>query len=743
MVSVCIIGGGCAPHQGQGGGGGGGGVDLSASIDLGGFVFDTGDMAGPLVIAPLDQVLTATVGQAPPTAQFTASVNGASVSPAWTIDRGEIGTIDVSTGLFTAAGTLAGKATITGSYLGRTATTSITVKVAQTQNGDPAYPAPAPGAGGYGGVGGDGPGPAASTAQQTVLNGTPTADAAVHILYPYSGTVWPRGLLAPLMQWDATAAHKFDAVKVTLHEKNFDYTGTFAANNASFLNVPIPQSVWHTLTYSNGGMGDDITVTLVFEDVSGATPTAIGPYTLTWQVAPGTLKGTVYYNSYGTALVTNSGEASCANTDNGCPGTRTGPPFGAATLAIRPGTTDPTVIAGTASADNKGCRVCHSVSANGSALITQHGANYDLSSLYALTMGNAESQVAASKHNYPALAPDGTWFMSSSGGMGNGDAKTQAWSAGGVLANPQPTIPWTSFQAALPTFSPDGKHLAFNYQSSTMGTTTTSDGKSLAVLSYDPANKVFSGFRKLDTPAAGTDVWSSFLPTNDAVVFEHEIVGGSGFGFTRYGNTGELAWASLGATPSPVLLAQANGAGYLPTYGAHTGAADAKLNYEPTVNPVVSGGYAWVVFTSRRLYGNVATIDATKSDPREYHWLDPTQHTTKKLWVAAIDINAPAGSDPSHPAFYLPAQELIAGNARGFWTVDPCHADGTGCETGDECCGGYCRPSGGDGGALICSNQQPSCSQEFEKCTTAADCCGAAQGIMCINGFCSKTSPIP
>ncbi len=44
------------------------------------------------------------------------------------------------------------------------------------------------------------------------------------------------------------------------------------------------------------------------------------------------------------------------------------------------------------------------------------------------------------------------------------------------------------------------------------------------------------------------------------------------------------------------------------------------------------------------------------------------------------------------------AQELLAGNARGFWVVDPCHNDGTSCETGDECCGGYCRP--GTGGAL-------------------------------------------
>ena len=51
--------------------------------------------------------------------------------------------------------------------------------------------------------------------------------------------------------------------------------------------------------------------------------------------------------------------------------------------------------------------------------------------------------------------------------------------------------------------------------------------------------------------------------------------------------------------------------------------------------------------------------------------------TPKKLWVAAIDLNAPVGTDASHPAFYLPAQELLAGNARGFWVLDPYEPTGS------------------------------------------------------------------
>jgi hypothetical protein len=132
------------------------------------------------------------------------------------------------------------------------------------------------------------------------------------------------------------------------------------------------------------------------------------------------------------------------------------------------------------------------------------------------------------------------------------------------------------------------------------------------------------------------------------------------------------------------------------------------------------------------------------SDPRNYDANDYTKITCKKLWVAAVDIgsikngkfvegNTP-GTDPSHPAFYLPAQELMAGNMRGFWVLDPCLADGSSCMTGDQCCGGYCEPNG-DGGTLTCGAPKSGCSGLQDKCSTATDCCDP--GAICVNGFCA------
>jgi hypothetical protein len=133
------------------------------------------------------------------------------------------------------------------------------------------------------------------------------------------------------------------------------------------------------------------------------------------------------------------------------------------------------------------------------------------------------------------------------------------------------------------------------------------------------------------------------------------------------------------------------------------------------------------------MYGNVAAGDPYSNG-------NGSAPITKKLWVAAIDINPTPGKDPSHPAFYLPGQELDAGNLRGFWVVDPCKANGNSCDTGDECCNGFCRQDP-DGGALTCTDKPPQgCAQEFEKCTIDGDCCGNPT-LKCINGFCSKSSP--
>jgi hypothetical protein len=677
-------------------------------------------LTGTMTIAPANTSIAVPYGTHAPTVTFTAAVGGVQVPASFSIDLGQIGLVNAATGVMTPSGLVGGVANVTATYGSQKVSTQITVTVKLTNNGAPAGLDAGGGAGGNGGVGGSGPGGPVSASGQVVLTGTPTADTGLAWLYPYDKTVWPQGLLAPLLQWAPGAVGNYDAVYIHLQETGFDYKGFFSAPATPFINHPILQQAWDTLSYSN--QGGPVTVTLVFS--SGGK--AYGPLTETWTIAQGTLTGTVYYNSYGTALALNY----CCTAANAL--------FGGATLAIKHGATSPVLVAGASggtpgnpAADSTKCRVCHSVAAQGATLVTQHGELYAESSAYALTAGNTETAMmpANSQFAFPAISPDGTFLFSNAGPLpGVGPPATSGLfsiPAGAAIA--ATGLP-AGLGAATPVFSPDGTHLAFNDYST--------DQVSLASIDFAPSAKTFSNKQTLNTPASGTkDLFPAFLPTNDSVIFEHEVANDGEFGATRNGSRGELWWVDL-KTHTAAPLANLNGGAYLPTTYGTNHAMDATLQYEPTVNPVASGGYAWVVFTSRRLYGNVATQDPFLSDPRDY---DPSQSaTTKKLWVAAIDLNAKPGTDPSHPAFYLPAQELLAGNSRGYWVVDPCEKNGQSCLTGDQCCSGYCEDV--DGG-FVCGTQPPGCSSLSNKCKVNTDCCGSSTGIECIDGFCSQPSP--
>lgn len=717
---------------------------------------------GPLVIAPADKIIDVTFGTAIAPVSYTATVGGVSVSPAWSIDRGELGAIDVASGAFVASGKVGGKATITAAYGANIATTSITVNLHVVQNGASADDIAeldggaggdgGSGAGGFGGVGGSGVGGA--YANPGIFPGSPTADASLQMLYPYDATVWPRGLLAPLLQW--TNDKPWDGIYIHIQEAAFEYTGTFAPTSAAAFDThPIPIDAWNQLSESNAG--EDVTVTIEL----AAAGVVYGPMVEHWKIASAPLKGTVYYQSYGTNLATNFGGAKPDNHR-----------FGAATLGIRPGQTAPFLVAGKTSADSSGCRVCHSVASDGSTLVTKWSddktsSSYDLHG----TIGSNEYPIPASLNAaWPAVANNGAYvFTDSSNAVGS--TTTPSGSYWVPSGDPMTTTGLPSgLRAAFPVFSPDGKHVAFTWYGGTVASFGTGDTNTLAIMDFSGptgaedaggGGVTFSNFTPLYNPA-GADagaiglrsIYPSFLPTSDAIVFENELrvdartTGGQNYGETRgdcdnaaqacsaTGSQSELWWIDL-KTHTVHRLDKLNGDAYLPSSGVHNGAVDEILNYEPTVNPVPSGGYAWVVFTSRRLYGNVANRGAYESDPRNFDLT--TTPTPKKLWVAAVDLNAPPGTDPSHPAFYLPAQELFAGNSRGYWVVDPCAADGSTCATGDECCGGFCR-AGADGG-LMCTDAKPTCAQEFEKCTTTADCCGKAAGITCIDNRCATPTP--
>ncbi len=709
-------------------------------------VGDNGDMAvavspsdmtllssGTLTISPPSALVTVQTGQSLPTEQFQALLDGQPISATWSISRGEIGSVD-GTGLFSTVGQTGGTASINAMVQGQKAVAQITVDVIRTENGDPSFATVGPpGVGGYGGVGGDGPGGVATSQQTATLQGTATTDATVKMLYPYDGTVFPRGLLAPLLMWNP-GTHQFDSLRLKMTSKSgsFSYDGYFSkpTNGSVFQNLLIPQATWDSMTYT--AAGDQVTVTITFAE--GSVAYALPSFK--WVIANGTLHGIVYYQSYGTSLAQNLNQPA-----------QNGTRFGGATLGIKPGATAPVLAAGHTSSDDSGCRVCHSVASGGSRLMTQDGVNYNETHLIALSNNNTETTLGAGQSAFPAIFPDGSRFFTNTTMMWP-DTSSRLYtldaSGNSTLVSSPPGLD-AALHTGWPSFAPNGRLLAFNFYSGVSG----ADGASLAIMPFDPTSNSFGTITKIFTPSTfdpstlngWISVWPSFLPTSSALIFETELSNGNPYsaGRTDVSTHGRLYWSDLG-TQTAHALDKLNGTGYLPTNSNHPD--DTTLNYEPTVDPVASGGYAWIVFTSRRIYGNVATMTPFLSDPRNYD--NATNITTKKLWAAAFDLNAQPGSDGSHPAFYIPGQELYAGNSRGFWTALPCQANGQSCQSGDECCGGYCEQS--SNGALECAPSTAQCGKESDRCATDSDCCPPSidtdnETLHCVNSYCVTTSP--
>jgi len=702
-----------------------------------------------LAVSPAEITLT---GAATPSASVAVTFEGQPVPASYRVLEGEFGSIDGS-GVFTPSGALAGPVEIEASVGDWRSIVTLVVRIERRQNGRAAADEPTLTAGGIGGVGGEGVGPAVVDAQISALDAPPSAGAGLALSYPYDGTVFPLGLLPPLLQWSGASADD-SAIRIRLYNEYYDYRGYFArpelvAGGSVLSRHPIPEDVWRQATRSAQGATLSVEVTLLR---GGA---AVGPLTASWGIARGRLRGSVYYQSYGTALVN---QTTYARAEGGT--------FGGATLVIRSGAREPEVVAGGDGGETE-CRVCHSVSADGNRMIAQHGEFYAASSSYALDDGNAESRpYADGLVAWIGMTRDGALGLTNSPALTSINSTDLRWSEGEPAAQlvdletglevPSTGLRELISKAALPAFAADSSRVAFNFYAGPGNAAIgAGDGFKLVTLDFD-GRSAFSNPRLLwtgDASSADTALhtrpgWPSFMPDGRAVVFNRNwgatpIDNGiiSRGLFTTWGDFwgsrhGDLWWVDVETGVAHALDAangtRPDGTSYLPREPATNHAADHQLNYEPSLSPIISGGYAWMVFVSRRLYGNVATIDPFRSNPR---YAPLTQEiSTKKLWVAAIDLDAPPGTDPSHPAFYLPGQELIGVNSRGFWVLDPCQPDGSACDGGDECCGGYCQAAGA-GGALICSNEPPACSNEFDTCFASSDCCNPA--LSCLAGRCS------
>jgi WD40-like Beta Propeller Repeat len=678
-----------------------------------------------------------TVNGTPKDVALTATANGSPVTGTWTTSDTTIGSVG-SDGTFHANGYVGG--TVDVSLLVGKGQIKITLTVDVDITDNPAMLAPA---------------------DQTALTAGGPADPSFKFLYPFDGTVFPRGLPSPVLQFGdgktVTSSANGAYLKVTTSHFSYQQFGL----GGTPVRVVMPDAVWKGATLS-AGANDSVTVAVTKR--TGTTIT--GPVTENWRIAQGTLKGFIYYSTYKSPLL----------------------PFdnttmtGGGILRIKPGNTTPEIV-------RKGCIVCHSVSANGSVLSAAIGpdlTNPTSSDAVNLSVATPTPTPRGAPTNigqqyaFAALTPDGTLALTN-GNPGNGPPYVPHGFNGdyqSTLVNTSSGAPVASASltqlikhAQCPAFSPDGKHVAFvNGDISPAsrvldvmdfdGTSTFTNMKALLTVSETTTNSAASSGASLPpqgSPQPKTVAWPSFTPDSAAIIYHlgdsfdssgFDFGSGTGISWPQYA---ELNLVELDGTVKKLNALNgrdASGTSVLP-YGE---AVDNKLNYEPNMMPLPVGGYYWVVFTSRRSYGNTwapgrAMTTQPFDDPTQDPWgSNAGPSPRKKLWVAAIDLNHadPTNLDPSHAAFYLPGQEDDSANMRAFAALAPCQPDMATCESGSDCCGGFCRQTGNDAsGAPILQCVPPpanTCSNIDEPCMTSLDCCD--QTNLCIDGRCAEPPPV-
>ncbi|MGE0869169.1 MAG: TolB family protein [Kofleriaceae bacterium] len=649
---------------------------------------DGGEVDGSveLVIAPQDPTLD--VSGSPDSLAFTSSVGGVAVTSSWQLDDVKIGVIDAG-GTFRSQGLVAGIAKVTARYGTLEASTTVRVRVRIVDN--------------TAGLPMD---------QITALDAGGNADPDFSWLYPYDATVFPRGIPAPNFQYkggDATA------MRIAVDVGDFSYVGYFASSSPAA--VRLPDAIWKAATRSAGGADPFVVEATKLVGTNQVT----GPIGETYRIGQADLKGVVYYNTYKSAL-TNTG----------------------AIMRLKPGHAAEVMIGG--------CAVCHSVSANGNVVAAGVGwssSNPIDSKTFTLDPTGAVVERVADtegrRYSFGALTPDGSLLLSNAvpssgssirGLSGATPSKLYNTSTGAEIV--APTFSTQVSYAMTPAFAPDGKHIAFNWSDAPSG---TGGGKTLAMMDVDltMTPPMFGTVDPLVTLSSGVAGWPSFLPDGAAVVYHQgeRFDTNGGEGVPGYAEVKLVDTATKTVNPLYALNGRdASGISYLP-YGEDE---ENRRNYEPSVLPVAVGGYYWVMFTSRRAYGHTLAPGGTVAGTDDEWGTQGNPSKRKKIWVAAIDLNYQGAVDPSHPAFYLDGQELDAGNMRAYAALEPCRADGATCESGSDCCGGFCRPTGTDPDGqpiLQCVPPPGGCSNPDETCTTPADCCGVATGATCVNNRCA------
>lgn len=654
--------------------GSGGGAAAAGAAGFGnagssgsGFLDGGGEVITALAIDPPTATLTSVDGSKPTQVfRVVATLQGGGERDLSDADLVltplSVGEINASTGLFTANGIVGGSAVLTATLPSNTsvsATATLTVNLERTllEGGAPADSA---------------------TRFGTLIQDTARAAGLV---YPLDGAVMPQNVYPADMQWLNGAAG--DIFRVSIEKPHVKVSAFIQAGAGFTNNYLVDVGAWRAVAQTDPDSPAvfkvDRWVAASNEAIESATPISV-------TFAKAAITGSVYYWDIADTRI--------KRIDDG-----TG-----VSVSFMP--TPPASFGG-----GQNCIGCHSVSNSGRYMAGRLGPGNNIGGVFDLTAdltGNpppSEFPINDSTLKWwdSSWNPEDTRLVVSFQADTTRELKIYDPFLGTEVA-----ITGTLPRGVQPSWSPDGTKIAYVSEPNSWGGQMTAGNISTVEVtgpdSFGAVAQIHAAANLIGQPEGGVaDSYPTWTPDSKRIVFAH--------------GTGSRSDAPDGMV-SALYVMNADGTGVIRLDKACGAGVD---NFQPNFSPFDEGGYHWVVFLSRRDYGN--SLVGTRGTQRQ------------QLWVSAISKTATG--DPSEVGYWLPGQDPTHKNIAAFYAPRACRQDGDGCSVNSECCGGDCRPD--STGALVCAPPPPErCRNLNETCSTSADCC---DGRDCVNNVCVDEIP--
>jgi hypothetical protein len=360
---------------------------------------------------------------------------------------------------------------------------------------------------------------------------------------------------------------------------------------------------------------------------------------------------------------------------------------------VRSATSQPLGISGNPSGTQQNCYSCHAVSVDGRRMAlefynerTGPGVVLDPSSPDVPLLGPSGD----SGWTFSALSPDHRYLLTNH----EQALRLMVTNTGQFVSSADPL----ATEAAHPAWSPTGDSLAYasdiDSESPIVALSETDfETSDLTIRAVDPDTGQPGAQRKIDGGSQAL-FHPAFSPDGRYLVFNRgghsrSAITFSGVDLVRYPASLEMVDLDV-QDPVPVTLSTAS---------------PGLDGYAASFAPSPESGYWWMVLFSRRDYGQT-----TAGSQR------------RQIWIAAVDTAPSEGSDPSHPPFWLPAQNSLEENLLPRLSAAGCRdADETCLEDSECCAGSVCRQA--SGGESVCVPESTACHSVGQSCTADKDCC--------------------